>query len=224
MADREHKREHERIRVVVVDDHEFVRKGIAFSLLAVDDIVLVGEAADAETGLRVCEELHPDVVIMDLKLPRMDGISAIRELRQRDATVQALALTTYPDDVWVAQALQAGAVGYLLKNVELDTLLEGIRAARDGKAVISPEATQALAHAITRGTLSAQAALQQSLTEREREVLSLVVDGLGNAQIAERLMIAEATVKYHVRRLFTKLGVTARTELVALAIQRRLLG
>jgi len=215
--------ERERTRVVVVDDHQMVRAGIALSLLAADDIDLVGEAADGEEALRVCEEVRPDVVIMDLKLPRIDGISAIRMLHQRDPNVQVLALTSYPDDDLVPRALQAGALGYLLKNVELDQLIAAIRAARHGEPTFSQEATQALVRAVTSGPLGDQASRDGRLSEREREVLGLVVDGLSNQQIADRLVITAATVKYHVRSIFRKLGVSSRTELVALAIHRHLL-
>lgn len=220
MAVRESERGH--TRVVVVDDHHAVRNGISAVLLAVNDIEMVGEAADGEEALRVCEEVHPDVVIMDLKLPRGDGIAAIRQLHQRAPEIKVLALTSFPDEHWVREALHAGATGYLIKNVELDTLVAAIRATRQGRMTLSPEATQALVHAATDHPAREQATERDNLTEREKEVLALLVEGLHNQQIAERLVITLATVKYHVQRLYSKLRVTTRTELVAQAIQRRL--
>jgi NarL family two-component system response regulator LiaR len=220
MAEREH--EHEHTRVMVVDNHQVVRAGIAFSLLTVDDIEVVGEAADGEEALRVYEEVHPDVVIMDLKMPKMDGFSAIRELRLRHPQAQILALSSYSHDDWVPRALQAGAVGYLLKTVELDGLIEAIRATHRGQPTFSREATQALVRVVTSGPSSEQTALIESLTARESDVLALLAEGLSNRHIAERLVITVATVKYHVRHLLGKFGVTRRTELVALAIHQHL--
>lgn len=218
----EQTREREHIRVVIVDDHQVIRMGIVCALLTVDDIEVVGEAADGEEALRVCDEVRPDVVIMDLKLPKIGGISAIRELGLRHPEIQVLALTSYPDDELVPQALQAGALSFLHKNVELDDLVEAIRATHRGESRISEEATKSLIREVTHGALSQQAALLRSLTLREREVLESLAEGLSNRKIADRLVISVATVKYHVHQLFGKLGVTSRTELVALALQYQL--
>jgi NarL family two-component system response regulator LiaR len=222
MGKREGEREH--TRVVVVDDHHAMRMGITAALLATDDIELVGEAADGQEALRVCEEVRPDVVIMDLKLPKLDGISAIRELRQRDPEIRVLALTSFPDDSWVEKALHAGATGYLLKNVELDVLIAAIRDTRHGRMTLSPETTQALIRTVASGSSSGngQSALPKNLTVRESEVLALLADGLRNQQIAERLMITTATVKYHLQHLYSKLWAKTRTELVVKAMQHRM--
>jgi DNA-binding NarL/FixJ family response regulator len=141
MDEREQEPDREHTRVVIVDDHYMVRTGITLALLAADDIELVGEAADGEDALRVCDEFHPDVVIMDLKLPRMDGVRAIRELRVRHPEIRVLALTTFPDETLVEEALQAGACGYLLKDVEMNTLLEAIHMTRRGLPTIPPLAS-----------------------------------------------------------------------------------
>jgi DNA-binding NarL/FixJ family response regulator len=141
MDKREQEPDREHTRVVIVDDHYMVRTGITLALLAVDDIELVGEAADGEAALRVCDEVNPDVVIMDLKLPRMDGVRAIRELRVRHPEIRVLALTTFPDETLVEEALQAGACGYLLKDVEMNTLLEAIYVTRRGLPTIPPLAS-----------------------------------------------------------------------------------
>jgi two-component system, NarL family, response regulator LiaR len=210
-------------RVVVVDDHHAVRTGIGAVLLAASDIELVGEAADGQEALRVCEEVRPDVVIMDLKLPKMDGITAIRELRRRDPQVQVLALTSFPDEYWVQEALNAGATSYLLKNVELDALVAAVRATHRHRTTLSPESTQALIRAATRTLSGRSPTVEEGLTAREKEVLALVVEGLGNQQIAERLTITLATVKYHIQHLYGKLGVRTRTGLVAQALRLHLI-
>jgi two-component system, NarL family, response regulator LiaR len=209
---------HGPIRVVVVDDHPMVRAGIRVMLLSVDDIELVGEAPDGEDALQVCATVHPHVVLMDLKLPRMDGIVAIRELLRRDAAVHVLVLTTFYEEQLVREAMRAGAVSYLLKNVEADELIDAIRAAQKGQSILSPEAKEVLVN----GQANIPPEPPVDLTEREREVLAQVVAGLRNQEIARKLVITEATVKYHIGRLFAKLGVSTRTELVRVAIKRRL--
>ena len=222
MTERQSERASGHTRVVVVDDHHAVRTGISAVLLAVNDIELVGAAADGQEALRVCEDVRPDVVIMDLKLPKVDGITAIRELRRRDPEVQVLALTSFPDEYWVQEALNAGATSYLLKNVELDALVAAVRATHQGRMTLSPESTQALVRTVTRSPSSESTSPRGELTAREKDVLALVVDGLGNKQIAERLTITVATVKYHIQHLYGKLGIKTRTGLVAQALQRSL--
>lgn len=211
------------IRVVVVDDYPMVRTGITAMLDTTDDIELVGVAADGEEALRVCAEAHPEVVLMDIQLPHMDGITAIEELHRRDPELQVLVLTTFSDERLVREALQAGAAGYLLKEVDRGTLAEAIRAVRRGRLTLSPTATQALIHAMTMAPESVLAKSDTQLTERELQVLTLVIDGQRNKEIADRLVITPATVKYHIQRLFLKLGVSTRTELVVVAIQRHLI-
>lgn len=223
MAKRAVKRERGYTTVVVVDDHQAVRTGIGAALLSVDDIKVVGEAADGEEAVRVCAEVCPDVVIMDLKLPRADGIIAIHKLRARNPEVQVLALTTYPDEFWVQEALFAGATSYLLKNGELDSLVTAIRATHKGRTTLSPELSRVLVYSTMRGLSSGRASAQADLTKREKEVLALLLEGLRNQQIAERLGITPSTVSYHTRRIYKKLGASTPSEIVAETIQRRVM-
>jgi NarL family two-component system response regulator LiaR len=167
--------------------------------------------------VRRCAEVQPDVVLMDLQMPVMDGVTATRAIRERSPTVQVLALTSFRDEELVQRALQAGAIGYLLKNVSADDLATAIRAAHAGQPTLAPEATQALVHAATRPPTPGQ-----DLTPREREVLALMVQGLSNTAIAARLVVSPSTAKAHVSSILSKLGVTSRTEAVALAMQRHL--
>ncbi len=206
------------IRILLVDDHLMVRRGLAVMLQAFDDLTLVGEAATGTEALRLCAERGPDVVLMDLQLPDMTGVEATRALRAAHPSVQVLALTSFRDETWVQAALQAGAIGYLLKDVSIDALADAIRAAHAGRPTLAPEAAQALIHAATR-----PAPPGHDLTEREREVLSLLVEGLDNVAIAERLSVSRATVKTHVSNILAKLGAASRTEAVALALKHRLI-
>lgn len=211
------------IRVMVVDDHPVVRGGIRFTLLAFDDIELVGDAGSGEEALRLCAEAQPDVVLMDLKLPGMDGVAATRAICDQYPQVQVLALTSFREATLVQEVLQAGAIGYLLKDVAMDELAEAIRAARAGRAVLAPEATQALVEAATQRDLGAPSAGSgQALTGRQREVLALMVQGLSNAEIAERLSISLPTARFHVSQILDRLGAANRTEATALAVKHRL--
>jgi DNA-binding NarL/FixJ family response regulator len=219
---RQEMREREPIRVVVVDDHPMVRAGIAIMLLSTDDMELVGEAADGEEAVCLCEAALPDVVLMDLQLPTMDGITAMRELHQRCPSVQVLVLTTFSDQQRIREALRAGAVGYLLKAVERDELLDAIRAARKGLSMLSLETIQALLTTVDTAPDRVPTPPLVPLTEREQEVLALVVRGRRNDEIAHELVITPATVKYHLSHLFAKLVVSTRTELVRVALQRHL--
>ncbi|MBN1581733.1 MAG: response regulator transcription factor [Anaerolineae bacterium] len=209
--------ESEAIRVIIVDDHTVVRGGLRFFLLTVDDIELVAEAASGEEALRLCDEAKPDVVLMDLAMPGMDGVETTRILCERHPEIRVIALTSFQDGDLVQKALQAGAISYLLKDVPIDDLAKAIRAARAGRSTLAPEAAQALV----------QATMQQpvpgdELTERQKEVLALIVDGLGNSQIASRLVISVATVRYHVSIILSKLGATNRAEAAALAVKYKL--
>lgn len=208
--------EPDRIRVMVVDDHGVVRSGIAAFLLAFDDLELAGEAANGVEALRVCGRLRPDVVLMDLMMPEMDGVAATRAIRESCPEVQVIALTSFPEEAMVKRALQAGAIGYLLKDASADQLAEAIRAAHAGKPTLAPEAAEALIHA-TRSP-----APGFDLTEREREVLALMVEGLSNPEIAERLTVSRSTAKFHASSIISKLGVSSRTEAVALAVRHHL--
>jgi NarL family two-component system response regulator LiaR len=207
------------IRVMIVDDHAVVRSGLGAFLLAFDDLELVGEAANGKEAVRRCVELQPDVVLMDMLMPEMDGATATAAIRERCPGAQVLALTSFPEDDLVQRALQAGAMGYLLKNVGAEELATAIRAARDGRPTLAPEAARAL---IQRATHPASPGAD--LSPREREVLALMVQGLDNPQIAQRLVVSRSTIKFHVSSILSKLGAASRTEAVALAVQHRLVG
>jgi two-component system, NarL family, response regulator LiaR len=208
----------EPIRVLIVDDHAVVRSGLATFLLAFDDLEVVGEAANGQEAVRLAAEKHPHVVLMDLMMQGMDGVAATRAIGEQHPEIQVIALTSFPDQDLVRAVLEAGAAGYLLKSVSADDLAAAIRAARAGKPTLAPEAAQALVRATTeRPTIPGH-----DLTAREREVLALMVMGLGNIAIAERLAISNATVKFHVAGILTKLGAASRSEAVARAVQHHL--
>lgn len=204
-----------RIRVMIVDDHAVVRSGLAAFLLAYDDLELVGEAASGAEAVRVCAKVAPDVVLMDVVMPEMDGATTTRAIRQACSQVQVIALTSFKEQDLVQAALQAGAIGYLLKNVSGDELASAIRAAKAGRPTLAPEAAQVLIHTAT------QPPLGHDLTDREREVLALMVRGLDNSEIADRLVVSRSTVKFHVSSILSKLGAASRTEAVALAVRQR---
>lgn len=205
------------IRVMIVDDHAVVRSGLATFLSAYDEFTLVGEASSGEEAVRRCAESRPDVVLMDLVMPHMDGATATREIRHRCPNIQVIVLTSFREEELVQGALQSGAIGYLLKNVRADELAKAIRSAYAGRPTLAPEATQALIHAAT-----APPAPGHDLTARECEVLSLMVAGLNNPAIAERLVISRSTVKFHVSSILGKLGVESRAKATALAVQHHL--
>ncbi len=206
------------IRVMLVDDHAVVRSGLSAFLMVYPDLELVGEAESGEEAVARAALLQPDVILMDLVMPGMDGVAATRAIRQKYPHIQIVALTSYKDDNLVQGALQAGAIGYLLKNVSATELASAIRSAHARRMTLSPEATQALVHSASQ-TVPAS----DDLTERERDVLRLMVDGLSNAEIAERLVVSLSTVKFHVGNIFTKLGVDNRVAAVSLALQRKLI-
>jgi NarL family two-component system response regulator LiaR len=205
------------VRILLVDDHAMVRRGLAAFLKAFDDLELAGEAADGAEAVRRCGEVQPDVVLMDLMMPDMDGVAATRAIRARFPTVQVIALTTFREEGLVQSALQAGAIGYLLKNVAADELASAIRAAHAGRSTLAPEAVQALVHAAAQPP-----APGQDLSAREREVLALMAEGLNNAAIAERLVVSPSTAKAHVSNILSKLGVSSRSEAIALALRYHL--
>lgn len=207
------------IRVILVDDHAMLRKGLRFFLAGFDDLELVGEAASGKEAIRLCAELVPDVVLMDMVMPDMDGATATQFIRQQTPTVEVIALTSFQEEDLIERALQAGAISYLLKNVSAQALAEAIRQAHAGHSTLAPEATEVLVKA----TRQRAGQHDYGLTERELEVLSLLVEGLSNAVIAERLVISIATAKFHVRGILSKLGVSSRTEAVALALQQDLI-
>lgn len=206
------------IRVMLVDDHTMVRRGLATFLQVFDDLELASEAASGKAAIQLCAQVVPDVVLMDMVMPDMDGATATRAIRGQFPMVQVIALTSFKEEGLIQSALQAGAIGYLLKDVSADELARAIRAAHAGRATLSPEAAQALVHAATQPP-----APGHDLTERERAVLALMVEGLNNTEIAERLVVSPSTIKSHVSNILSKLGVTSRTEAVALAVRHRLI-
>jgi NarL family two-component system response regulator LiaR len=207
------------IRVMLVDDHAVVRSGLAAFLLAYDDLELVAEASDGAEAVRLCERSRPDVILMDLIMPRMDGATATRTIRERYPEVQVLILTSFKEDNLVQDALKAGAIGYLLKNVTADELSNAIRAAHRGRATLAPEAAQALIHVATQNR---ELLPGHDLTERERDVLALMVTGKDNNEIADALIVSRSTVKFHVSNILSKLHASSRTEAVAIALQHNL--
>jgi NarL family two-component system response regulator LiaR len=202
------------IRVMLVDDHAMVRRGLATFLKVFDDLELAGEAGSGEAAIELCSQILPDVILMDLIMPDMDGATTTHLIRQLYPQVQVIALTSFKEPQVVQNALQAGAIGYLLKDVSADELAWAIRAAHSGKATLSPEAVQALVDATNQPP-----APGMDLTEREREVLALMVEGLNNTQIAGRLVVSRSTIKTHVSHILSKLGVASRSEAVALALR-----
>ncbi len=209
--------EKEKIRVLLVDDHAVVRSGLADFLLAYEDLELAGEASSGEDAVLICGKVKPDVVLMDLVMEGMDGAEATSAIRKACPEIQVIALTSYKDEDLVQKAIQAGAIGYLLKNVTAAELAEAIRSAKAGRPTLAPEAAQALIHATTKPPK-----LGFDLTPRELEVLALMSEGLSNPEIAERLVISRSTVKHHVRAILSKLGASSRTAAVALALKNNL--
>jgi NarL family two-component system response regulator LiaR len=203
---------------MIVDDHAMLRKGLRLFLKGFDDLKLAGEADGGEQAVRMCSEIHPNVVLMDMLMPGMDGVEATRRIRELHPEVQVIALTSFYNPELVEQAIRAGAIGYVLKNVSAAGLAHAVREAQAGRSTLAPEAAQVLMQA----TRQRAGHPDYGLTERETEVLALLVEGLSNAEIAGRLVISLATAKYHVRNILAKLGVSSRTEAVALALQQNI--
>jgi len=204
------------IRVMVVDDHDMVRRGLAAYFKTHPDLILVGEASDGLEALEVCQSQQPDVILMDLIMPGMGGIEATRRIREQHPDIQVIALTSFQDKDLVQEAIQVGAISYLLKNVSGDDLADAVRSANAGHGTLSPEVTRDF-------IMSAQKPkLGNDLTPREREVLALLVEGLTNPEIAERLSISRATATAHVSHILSKLGVSNRAEAIVLAVRSKL--
>ena len=205
------------IRVMIVDDHAMVRKGLAAFLKTEPGIDLVGEARDGREAIEYCDQLKPNVILMDLIMPDLGGVAATRTIHQRWPKVQVIALASFQEKELVQDALQAGAIGYLLKNISGDELCEAIRQAYGGRPTLAPEAVQALIQ-----PPSEAESMAADLTRREQEVLALLVKGMSNPEIAERLVISRSTVKVHISSILSKLGVSSRAEAISLAIQNKL--
>ncbi len=209
--------EADKIKVMIVDDHKVVRSGLGAFLQIYDDFDLVGEASNGKEALDKCGTLFPDVVLMDLVMPEMDGAEATKAIRDRHQDIQVIILTSFKEDNLIENALQAGAIGYLLKNVTADELAAAIRGARIGRPTLAPEATQALIKAAHRPS-----APGADLTAREKDVLKMMIEGLSNPEIAEKLVVSRSTVKFHVSSILSKLDAASRTEAVAFALQNKL--
>jgi NarL family two-component system response regulator LiaR len=205
------------IRVLIVDDHAMVRRGLAVFIRTKPDLHLVGEASGGHEALILCEQLQPDVVLMDLVMPEMDGVATTQAIRARWPRCQIVALTSFQERDLVQAVLKAGAISYLLKNVDADELADAIRAAHMGRSTLALEAIQALVQ-----IAESPDEPDFGLTPREQEVLALLVKGLNNPEIAERLVVSRATAKAHVSNILSKLGVSNRAEAIALALQKKL--
>jgi NarL family two-component system response regulator LiaR len=210
----------DKIRLLIVDDHKVVRNGLQVFISLYDDIEVVGEARNGQQAVEQCATHQPDVVLMDMVMPVMDGPTATRLIREQFPQVQVVALTSFDEEEIVQRAIEAGAVGYLYKDVEEDELIDAIRSAREGRPVLAPEAMKAL---MDRTVAPVESPAVEPLTKREREVLSLVAQGMTNPQIAEQLVISTSTVQFHVHNILGKLGVGTRTEAVSMAIQSKII-
>ena len=206
------------IRVFIIDDHEIVRSGLATLLDVASDLELVGEAGSGEEALVLCAKAQPDVILLDMVMPSMDGPTTAAALRESCPQAKILALTSFPEDKLIQRALEAGVLGYLLKNVGAAELTAAIRAAKDGKPTLSPEATMMLMQNRNRPP-----AIGHDLSPRETEVLKLMTQGLSNRLIAENLVISPSTADFHVSNILGKLSAATRTEAVAIAFQHHLL-
>jgi DNA-binding NarL/FixJ family response regulator len=215
--------EHEKVSIVVADDHEVVRAGFAALLDTQPDFTVLGTASDGSEAVRVCRELQPDVVLMDVRMPGLDGIEATRQLADAgERGPRVLILTTFDLDEYVFDALRAGASGFLLKDVTAERLFDAVRVVAAGEALLAPAITRRLISEFTRlrpVSGAPPSAAVGALTPRETEVLRLVAEGLSNPEIAQRLVVTEETVKTHVSRILAKLGLRDRTQAVVAAYE-----
>lgn len=206
------------IRVIIADDHNMVRKGLTVLLEDFEDLDVIGEANDGQFAVDICRSECPDVVLMDMIMPRLDGIEATKQIREACPDTKVIALTSFSDETHVQEALEAGAIGYLMKDISGDELATAIRRAYVGESTLSPEAAQVLIRATIRPPK-----IGHDLTERERDVLKLMIEGLNNREIGERLVISSSTVKNHVSSILSKMDTTSRTQAVALAVEHKIL-
>lgn len=204
-------------RVLIVDDHTVVRSGLRYFFTTIDDIEVVGEARTGVEALTLCDQLKPDVVLMDIMMPDMDGVETTLQIRRQHPTINVLTLTNFEDGDLVRRALQAGAIGYLLKDVETRELIWAVRQAAIGRGTMASAATQALIEAMAHPEQPGA-----DLSPREREILSLMTSGLSNEHIATNLCVSRNTVRHHVRNILSKLDAANRTEAVALAVQHHM--
>src|SRR4051812_29575551 len=215
------------IRVLVADDQMMVREGFSVLLNAMPDIEVVGEAVNGIEAVTRVRELHPDVVLMDIRMPELNGIEATRAIVAADEGAKVLVLTTFDLDEYVYQALRAGASGFLLKDASARQLADGVRVVASGEALLAPSVTRRLITEFSRlSEIPKLPAVQNpgaygELTDRETEVLVLIAQGLSNAEIAERLVVAESTIKTHVSRILVKLGLRDRTQAAVFAYEAR---
>ena len=205
------------IRVMIVDDHNVVRRGLRAVLSVSDGMCLVGEAGNGEEAIQLCERLQPDVILMDLLMPKMDGIAATKAIHERWPKVRIIALTSFKEREYVEGVLKVGATSYLLKDVSADELVSAVHRAVAGLSSLSPEAAQVLIQRVNE-----PAQFGSDLTEHELDILAMMAKGESNGEIAEHLIVSKSTVKFHVSNILSKLGVSGRTEAVAIAVKHHL--
>jgi NarL family two-component system response regulator LiaR len=210
----------QKIKVLIVDDHQVVRQGLRTFLELQDDVFVVGEAEDGQAALEMVRQLVPNVVLMDLVMPRLDGISATRQVKSLSPDVKVIALTSFTEDDKVFPAIQAGASSYLLKDVSPDELVDAIRAAYRGEARLHPDIARKLMEQVAHRTESQYEPRTEDITERERDVVRLIAQGRSNQEIAQELFISEKTVKTHVSNILSKLQLQDRTQLAIYAIKK----